>query len=173
MFRSDRHAGVSDLRELVAHHLRSAKSSWSMGAFGAIAEFHRGPVEAADAREFTVVTAGGAIAVRLEERCRAFAYELLSARSDLWLKGTGSPRLLHPQAAHGMPHRAPAIAKARRGFAAARAMAARIRHRVGGGEGWRALAPPRSDATRSFLRGEMLRCRSRYRRIALIFSQSL
>jgi len=87
MFRSDRHAGVSDLRELVAHHLRSAKSSWSMGAFGAIAEFHRGPVEAADAREFTVVTAGGAIAVRPEERCRALAYELLSARSDLWLHG--------------------------------------------------------------------------------------
>jgi len=78
---------VSDLRELVADHLRSAKSSWSIGAFGAIAEFHREPSEAADVREFAVVTAGGAIAVRLEERCRAFAYELLSARSDLWLHG--------------------------------------------------------------------------------------
>jgi len=78
---------VSDLRELVARHLRSAKSSWSIGAFGAIAEFHRGPPEAADAREFEVVTAGGAIAVRLNEHCRAFAYELLSARSDLWLHG--------------------------------------------------------------------------------------
>ncbi len=78
---------MSDLRELVARHLRSAKSSWSIGAFGAIAEFHRGPPEAADAREFEVVTAGGAIAVRLNEHCRAFAYELLSARSDLWLHG--------------------------------------------------------------------------------------
>ncbi len=58
-----------------------------MGAFGAIAEFHRGFPEAADVRELAVVTAGGAIAVRLEERCRAFAYELLSARSDLWLHG--------------------------------------------------------------------------------------
>ena len=78
---------MSDLRELIASHLRSAKSSWSIGAFGAIAEFHRGSREAADAREFALVTAGGAIAVRLEERCRAFAYELLSARSDLWLNG--------------------------------------------------------------------------------------
>ena len=58
-----------------------------MGAFGAIAEFHRELPEAADVRELAVVTAGGAIAVRLEERCRAFAYELLSARSDLWLHG--------------------------------------------------------------------------------------
>ena len=87
MSRSGCGSGVSDLRELVADHLRSAKSSWSIGAFGAIAEFHREPSEAADAREFAVVTAGGAIAVRLEERCRAFAYELLSARSDLWLHG--------------------------------------------------------------------------------------
>jgi hypothetical protein len=78
---------VSDLHELVAGHLRSAKSSWSMGAFGAIAEFHREPPEAADVRDLAVVTAGGAIAVRLEERCRAFAYELLSARRELWLHG--------------------------------------------------------------------------------------
>src|SRR6266481_4647812 len=77
----------SELRELVAGHLRSAKSSWSIGAFGAIAEFHREPSEAADPWEFTVVTSGGASAVRLAGRCRAFAYELISARSDLWLHG--------------------------------------------------------------------------------------
>jgi len=87
MAQSDRRPGVSDLRELVAGHLRSTKSGWSIGAFGAIAEFHREPSEAADVQEFAVVTAGGAIAIRLEERCRAFAYELLSARSDLWLHG--------------------------------------------------------------------------------------
>lgn len=87
MSRSGHRSGVSDLRELVAGHLRSAKSSWSIGAFGAIAEFHREPAEAADVRELAVVTAGGAIAVRLEAPCRAFAYELLSARSDLWLHG--------------------------------------------------------------------------------------
>jgi hypothetical protein len=78
---------MSDLRELVTGHLRSAQSTWSMGAFGAIAEFHREPPETADVRESAVVTAGGAIAVRLAECCRAFAYELLSARSDLWLHG--------------------------------------------------------------------------------------
>jgi len=87
MSQSNCHSDLNDLRELVAGHLRSAKSSWNIGAFGAIAEFHREPSEAADVREFAVVTAGGAIAVRLEERSRAFAYELLSARSDLWLHG--------------------------------------------------------------------------------------
>jgi len=87
MSRPDFQSDLGDLRELVRDHLRSAKSSWSIGAFGAIAEFHREPSEAADARELAVVIAGGAIAVRLEERCRAFAYELLSARSDLWLHG--------------------------------------------------------------------------------------
>jgi len=87
MSRPDFQSDLGDLRELVRDHLRSAKSSWSMGAFGAIAEFHREPSEAADARELAVVIAGGAIAVRLEERCRAFAYELLSARSGLWLHG--------------------------------------------------------------------------------------
>ncbi|HEY6240280.1 MAG TPA: hypothetical protein VIW78_05520, partial [Burkholderiales bacterium] len=87
MSQSDRYPGVSELRELVGDHLRSAKSSWNIGAFGAIAEFHREASEAADAREFAVMTVGGAIAVRLEERCRATAYELLSARSDLWLHG--------------------------------------------------------------------------------------
>ncbi len=71
MSRSDFQSDPGDLRELVTDHLRSAKSSWNIGAFGAIAEFHRQPSEAADVREFAVVTAGGAIAVRLEERCRA------------------------------------------------------------------------------------------------------
>ena len=77
----------SDLRELVDSHLRSPGSSWSIGAFGAIAEFHRDASEPAGLRGLSAVTARGAIAVRLAEGCRAVAYELLSARADLWLHG--------------------------------------------------------------------------------------
>src|SRR5438105_11432646 len=77
----------SDLRELVDSHLRSARSSWSIGAFGAIAEFHRDASEPVELSGLSAVTARGAIAVRLARGCRAFAYELLSARSDLWLHG--------------------------------------------------------------------------------------
>jgi hypothetical protein len=76
-----------ELREFVVAHLRSAESSWNIGAFGAIAEFHRDSSEPAEISELGVVTARGAIAVRLQQRCRAFAYELLSARRDLWLHG--------------------------------------------------------------------------------------
>jgi hypothetical protein len=67
--------------------LRSARSSWNIGAFGAIAEFHRDSRESAEIAQSTVITARGAIAVRLEQGCRAFAYEMLSARNDLWLHG--------------------------------------------------------------------------------------
>lgn len=76
-----------DLRKLVDSHLRSAKSSWSIGAFGAIAEFHRDAHEPADFGALSVVTPRGAIAVRLADTCRALAYELLSVRADLWLHG--------------------------------------------------------------------------------------
>src|SRR4051812_161195 len=77
----------SNLSDLVDSYLRSAKSSWSIGAFGAIAEFHRGASEPADFGALSVVTARGAIAVRAGDACRAFAYEMLSVRADLWQHG--------------------------------------------------------------------------------------
>jgi uncharacterized protein DUF6925 len=73
----------SDLRELVDSHLRSPSSSWSIGAFGAIAEFHRDASEPAELSGLSAVTARGAIAVRLAPGCRAFAYDRLSAPPDL------------------------------------------------------------------------------------------
>jgi hypothetical protein len=78
---------TADVDALVAGHLRSATSSWSIGAFGAIAEFHRGPLEAVAFSGLSAVTERGAIALRPDVRCRAVAYETLSARTGLWLHG--------------------------------------------------------------------------------------
>jgi uncharacterized protein DUF6925 len=78
---------ATDLHELLAAHLRSARSSWSIGAFGAIAEFHRDDSEETELSALSAVTARGAIAVRAGARCRAFAYEMLSARAGVWLHG--------------------------------------------------------------------------------------
>jgi hypothetical protein len=78
---------AADLSELVAAHLRSARSSWSIGAFGAIAEFHRDASEETELSALSAVTIGGAISVRTDGRCRAFAYEILSARAGVWLHG--------------------------------------------------------------------------------------
>ena len=75
-----------DLRELIAGNLASPRSGWSIGAFGAIAEFHREEGEPVDLTEVSAVTARGAIAVRLGPACRAFAYERLSAPPDLWTR---------------------------------------------------------------------------------------
>jgi hypothetical protein len=65
-----------DLRELVETHLRSAKSGWSIGGLGAIAEFHRESSEPAEIDGLSVVTARGAIAVRLRPGCRIYGDEL-------------------------------------------------------------------------------------------------
>jgi uncharacterized protein DUF6925 len=64
-----------DLRELVGSHLRSATCGWSIGAYGAIAEFHRDPAEPAQIDGLCVATPRGAIAVELPPGCRAFGDE--------------------------------------------------------------------------------------------------
>jgi uncharacterized protein DUF6925 len=64
-----------DLRERVASHLRSASCGWSIGAYGAIAEFHRDPAEPAWIDGLCVATARGAIVVELPPGCRAFGDE--------------------------------------------------------------------------------------------------
>ncbi len=81
------------LRELLAAHFADPSSSWSIGAFGAIAEFHRDRGEPCALRaesgtdEAVAITAAGALRVRLTAASRACAYELLSARPALWLQG--------------------------------------------------------------------------------------
>ena len=61
-----------DPRELVASHLRSAACGWSIGAPGAIAEFHREASEPVELGEVSAVTARGAIGVVLPAGVRTF-----------------------------------------------------------------------------------------------------
>ena len=64
-----------DPRELLSGHLRSATCGWSIGAYGAIAEFHRDAPEPAEIDGLRVVTARGAIALDPPPGCRAFGDE--------------------------------------------------------------------------------------------------
>src|SRR4051812_10711471 len=63
-----------DLHALIAAHLASAESSWSIGAYGAIAEFHRDAAEPVELEDLSAVTSRGGIAVRLAPGCRAVAH---------------------------------------------------------------------------------------------------
>ncbi len=82
------------LAAFLAAELLNAQTSWNVGAFGAIAEFHHQgtPVleHAAGPREpshLTSVTHGGAIRLSIEPSALPIAYEIMSARAGLWLQG--------------------------------------------------------------------------------------
>jgi hypothetical protein len=81
---------ADQLAPFVAGELANARTSWNVGAFGAIAEFHHqsAPVIEGDSlTSFSSVTTGGAIRVRLDDAALTVAYEILSARAGLWLHG--------------------------------------------------------------------------------------
>jgi hypothetical protein len=78
---------ASDVVRLIHEHLASPKSSWHIGAFGAIAEFHRHARETISIDGCDAVTERGAIAIQVRQNCRAYAYELPSAREHSWLHG--------------------------------------------------------------------------------------
>ena len=78
---------MSDALELVADHLASTASGWSIGTYGVLAEFAR---EAGEPREhdgLQVVTARGAIRVAASRAVTAHAYEVLSVQPSLWHHG--------------------------------------------------------------------------------------
>lgn len=73
---------MSELREtaaLIAEHLENSGAQWSLGTFGAIAEFSRDPDENArvdlTGESLSVVTARGGIRILPSERLRPFASE--------------------------------------------------------------------------------------------------
>lgn len=79
-----------DIRQELRRHLRDATSSFSIGSFGAIAEFHRGAEEALSLDEpetLTIATGRGALRIGLVEGVTPLAYETLSRRSDCWQQG--------------------------------------------------------------------------------------
>jgi hypothetical protein len=74
-----------DLRNLLVQQLTDAETAWSMGTFGAIAEFTRGAEETAvldcDADAVWAVTKRGGIRIETHEAVRPIASESLTAQS--------------------------------------------------------------------------------------------
>lgn len=75
---------LASLRALLRRHLDHPGSGWSMGSFGAIAEFRHAPGEGVEAEGLTRVTARGAIALSLPPELSAVACETLSPRPGRW-----------------------------------------------------------------------------------------
>ena len=61
--------------DLVARHLRDPRTSWAIGTFGAIAEFHRDPDEPVELSPDGALTARGGIRVRPSDAVRVVAWE--------------------------------------------------------------------------------------------------
>lgn len=81
------------VRALVETHLRTAGSSWSIGGFGAIAEFIHVAHVPASVDGLRAVSALGAIALDPHAALTPIAYEIPSANADYWQHGVV---LCHP-----------------------------------------------------------------------------
>lgn len=93
-----------DLQETLAAALRDWRAGWSVGSFGAIAEFHQDPDEPTDVdapERLTRATARGAIRIARLEGVVPVAYETLSPRPHRWSHGVAlclpEPRAARPE----------------------------------------------------------------------------
>ena len=79
---------VEALRAMYADHLDDPGSSWSVGTFGAIAEFHRDPDEQVAVTitddHVSAITGRGAISISVVPGIRAFAYETAGGHDGRW-----------------------------------------------------------------------------------------
>jgi hypothetical protein len=96
--------GATDFLDLLAGQLADAETAWSVGTFGAIAEFTRNTDEVAttirNGEGVTVVTARGGICIRARRGLRAIASESLT--SSAWNQRVA---LCLPEAACAMSSR--------------------------------------------------------------------
>jgi len=72
---------------LLAEHLQDASSSWSVGEFGVLAEFHHAGRDSRHFDAHTVAAKGGALRARLHAGVRILAYETPSPNPRLWNHG--------------------------------------------------------------------------------------
>ena len=77
----------SSVIEVLERHLRDPGTGFSVGLFGAIAEFHRRADEPVDIDELTAVTDRGALRIEPAADVRPLAYETLSGRPGRWNHG--------------------------------------------------------------------------------------
>lgn len=69
-----------ELREILQEKLARPQTGWSIGVFGALAEFHRERDEPAETGELQVATARGAIRLSAVEECRPVPFAPRSAK---------------------------------------------------------------------------------------------
>lgn len=91
-----------ELEEFLQVNLATPQTGWSIGVFGALAEFHREPDEPASIKEFEVATVRGAIRLKPLDECRPVAYKPRSAKQADRDFGTA---LCLPEAAAQMQRR--------------------------------------------------------------------
>ena len=72
--------------DLISHHLADTQTSWAIGTFGAIAEFHRDADEPVALSAHAAVTARGGIRLQFDPAVRPIAWERPSA-GDGWMHG--------------------------------------------------------------------------------------
>lgn len=81
-------AGIGSVYEIVSRGIADPATSWSLGTFGAIAEFMRDPDEDAvlggGGAGIRAVTARGGIRLDPSSALRAFAYETGTGRGNRW-----------------------------------------------------------------------------------------
>lgn len=77
----------TDIESLLAAHLANPTSSWSVGEFGVLAEFHHAGPGVAPHGPLTASTNGGAIRIRPHPEIRVLAYETPSPNPRLWNHG--------------------------------------------------------------------------------------
>ncbi|WP_343565159.1 DUF6925 family protein [Kiloniella sp. b19] len=82
---------LTDLVGLLHENLENPDTSWSIGSFGAIGEYH---IDPAENREVVLTETGGAsvtdrggLSVSLPARVHFEPYEILSSRREFWLQG--------------------------------------------------------------------------------------
>ncbi|MDA0822148.1 MAG: hypothetical protein O3C28_06950 [Proteobacteria bacterium] len=81
---------TSELSQLIQTYLDDTNSSFSIGAFGAVAEFFRSATEAClalNSEPLTCATSRGGIRIRMRGDVRVRAYEMLTTHPQRWLHG--------------------------------------------------------------------------------------
>ncbi len=79
-----------DMYSILREHLCDPSSSFSIGSFGAIAEFHRDigePLVLHDPERLTIATTRGALRIEPQDGVAPLAYETLSGRPERWQHG--------------------------------------------------------------------------------------
>ncbi len=80
----------SKISAVLEQHLNQVSSSFSIGSFGAIAEFHRSSEESIvldNTNQLTMMTQRGAIRLEIPENTHPIAYEAISKNQHRWQQG--------------------------------------------------------------------------------------